>query len=99
MMRFLIVVLAIFLVLLQYRLWGSDKGFRSVWTLRDAIETQAEENNRLRERNDHLEAEVRDLKEGLDAVEEIARNDLGMIKDEETFYQIAAPDSEEEQDE
>ena len=70
-----------------------------MWSLRDAIDSQVEENEQLSERNDHLEAEVRDLKEGLDAVEEIARNDLGMVKDEETFYQIAAPDTEEEEGE
>ena len=91
-MRLLILLLSIILLLLQYRLWGSEEGFRSVWSLKQAIKTQQEENGRLTERNDHLEAEVRDLKEGLDAVEEIARTDLGMIAEDETFYQIAAPE-------
>jgi cell division protein FtsB len=95
-MRFLIVLLTIILLLLQYRLWGSEEGFRSVWSLRQAIELQDGENSRLEERNDHLEAEVRDLKEGQDAAEEIARSDLGMIGEGEIFYQIAAPGPEED---
>ena len=98
-MRFLIVLLTIFLLLLQYRLWGSEEGFRSVWSLRQAIELQEDENKQLGQRNDHLEAEVRDLKEGLDAAEEIARSDLGMIGEGETFYQIAAPEQEEDDSE
>jgi cell division protein FtsB len=89
-------LLKIILLLLQYRLWGSEEGFRAVWRLRQAIEIQAEENEKLGQRNDHLEAEVRDLKEGLDAAEEIARSDLGMIGEGETFYQIAAPEQEQD---
>lgn len=95
-MRFLIVLLTIILLLLQYRLWGSEAGFRSVWDLRQAIDLQQDDNKQLTERNDHLEAEVRDLKEGLGAVEEIARSDLGMIGEGETFYQIAAPEQQED---
>ncbi|MGI9265688.1 MAG: cell division protein FtsB [Gammaproteobacteria bacterium] len=95
-MRLLIVLLSVILLLLQYRLWGSEDGFRSVWSLKRAIEGQQDENERLTERNDHLEAEVRDLKEGLDAVEEIARTDLGMIGEDETFFQIAAPEQQDD---
>lgn len=91
-MRALLLILIALLLLLQYRLWISDEGWREVWGLRAAIHLQRDENARLRERNQRLEAEVRDLKQGLDAAEEIARTDLGMIGPGETLYQIAAPD-------
>ncbi len=91
-MRALLLVLAGLLLLLQYRLWISEEGWREVWGLRAAIHLQREDNARLLERNQRLDAEVLDLKEGLDAAEEIARTDLGMIGPGETLYQIAAPD-------
>jgi len=53
-----------------------------------AVDEQQQENARLRERNDALDAEVNDLKKGVDAIEERARSDLGMIKKDETFYQV-----------
>ena len=74
--------------MLQYKLWFGDGNMREVWALRDAIEEQKKENQHLRERNAALEAEVQDLKQGLDAIEERARSELGMIKKGETFYQI-----------
>ena len=76
------------LVLLQYRLWVSDEGMREVWHLRSAVESQRAENKVLAERNAQIKAEVADLKHGLTAVEERARNDLGMIAANETFYQV-----------
>ncbi|KPK60613.1 MAG: hypothetical protein AMJ59_05860 [Gammaproteobacteria bacterium SG8_31] len=90
-MRPLLILLAALLVFLQYRLWISEDGWREVWGLREAIRAQAEENTQLEERNAQLEAEVSDLKQGLEAAEEIARTDLGMIGPNETLYQIAAP--------
>ena len=92
-MRPIIILLAVVLVLLQYRLWVSEDGFSSVWSLGDSIESQQIENRELAQRNEQLEAEVRDLKQGKEAIEEIARNDLGMIGPGETFYLIAAPES------
>ena len=80
--------------MLQYRLWVSEDGYRSVWGLREAVSLQEQENAVLTERNARLEAEVLDLKEGLEAVEEIARSDLGMIGPDETLYQIAAPEED-----
>ena len=94
MTRALLLLLTALLLVLQYRLWVSDEGWREVWGLRGAIRLQREENAELLERNQRLEAEVRDLKEGLDAAEEIARTDLGMIGPGETLYQIAAPDAD-----
>ena len=96
-MRIAIVVLGLMLVLLQYRLWLADDGFRAVWSLDRSVAGQVDENEALAERNEWLAAEVRDLKQGLDAVEEIARNDLGMIVKGETFYQVAAEDGDAEQ--
>src|SRR6476619_4678894 len=80
------------LLALQYRLWVSDDGMRDVWRLESAITTQRQENDRLRERNLTLSAEVRDLKDGRTAIEERARTDLGMIGANETFFQVVPPD-------
>jgi len=95
-MRALIVILGVAFLALQYRLWLSDDGFRAAWSLSRAVENQKTENAQLTDRNDNLEAEVRDLKDGLETVEEIARNDLGMIIEGETFYQVATGEDDEE---
>ena len=79
------------LLVLQYRLWASPGGMREVWRLEKAINVQVEENERLEQRNKTLAAEVRDLKEGRTAIEERARTDLGMVKSNETFFQIVPP--------
>jgi cell division protein FtsB len=88
-MRLLMVVLAVVLVLLQARLWLSNGGLREVWRLETEVARRVEDNDRLTARNSALEAEVRDLKQGLAAAEERARTELGMIHSDETFYQIA----------
>lgn len=87
-MRWLIWLLVVLLLLLQYRLWVGDGSLAEVWDLYQQVELQRAENGRLRERNQALEAEVKDLKQGLGAIEERAREELGMIRDGETFYQI-----------
>lgn len=87
-MKYAIAALLVLLLILQYKLWFGDGNMREVWRLEDAIEKQQQENARLQERNAALEAEVKDLKEGIQAIEERARNELGMIKKGETFYQI-----------
>ena len=87
-MRVLAGLLLTALVLLQYRLWVADDGFREVWQLETAVEAQQSENDTLRQRNDQLKAEVQDLKNGLSALEERARHDLGMVGVSETFYQV-----------
>jgi len=76
------------LVGLQYPLWLGDGGLLAYWKLRQEIESQRVENELLRERNAALEAEVRDLKEGHEALEERARSELGMVRRGETFYQL-----------
>src|SRR5262245_11061002 len=79
------------LLVLQYRIWASPGGMREVWRLERAIEAQTDENSRLAKRNRALAAEVRDLKEGRTAIEERARTDLGMVKSNETFFQVVPP--------
>jgi cell division protein FtsB len=91
-MKALIAILIALLLLLQYKLWFGDGNLREVWQLQAAIEAQKKENDKLRERNAALEAEVQDLKQGLEAIEERARSELGMIKKGETFYQIIEED-------
>ena len=87
-MKWLAAALAVVLVLLQYRIWVSDNGVRQVEHLRQAVAAQQAEDTQLAERNRQLAAEVRDLKTGMDALEERARSDLGMIARNETFYQV-----------
>ena len=87
-MRVLLLVLALLLVALQYKLWYGNGGQREVVALRSQVDTQAAENRRLQARNDALAAEVADLKAGGEAVEERARSELGMVKPGETFYRV-----------
>jgi len=82
------ILLTVILVLLQYRLWFSHAGLPSAMHLNRTVEIQRAANEKLEERNQVLAAEVQDLKSGLDAIEERARSELGMIKDGETFFQI-----------
>ncbi len=80
--------LLLLLVALQYRLWVSDDGVRSLISLKRAVAAQKKENDELSRRNSELAGEVKDLKEGYSAVEERARYDLGMVGASESFYQI-----------
>ncbi|MCB1760665.1 MAG: cell division protein FtsB [Gammaproteobacteria bacterium] len=90
-MRVLIAILVIMLAVLQYRLWTGEGSLAEVHNLRREIAQQALVLERLQRRNSALQAEVSDLKKGLEAIEERARNELGMIRKGETFYQIIAP--------
>jgi cell division protein FtsB len=87
-MRIFSLVLALALVLLQYRVWLSDQGLREVSRLQAAVDAQAAANHEQHARNRQLVAEVTDLKVGLTALEERARSELGMVGDSETFYQV-----------
>ena len=80
------------LILLQYRLWVGEGSLAEVNNLKKEIATQKLELKQLRQRNRALTAEVQDLKQGLDAIEERARSELGMIRKGETFYQIIEPE-------
>ena len=87
-MRWLTIILAVFLLLLQVRLWVGEGSLAQKVALERELEKQQQENERLKERNQILANEVDDLKEGLEGVEERARTDLGMIKEGETFYMV-----------
>jgi cell division protein FtsB len=83
--------LAALILALQYPLWLGKGSWARVWELERSLEQQHEANARLKARNDALDAEVRDLKEGTAAIEERARAELGMIKKDEVFYQVVEP--------
>jgi cell division protein FtsB len=91
-MRWIIVVLAVAALAMQGQLWFSEDGYRKTRDLRQAVAEQRLQNDSLKARNEALEAEVINLKEGRAAAEERARTDLGMIGKTETFYQVV-PDS------
>ncbi|MCX4187808.1 cell division protein FtsB [Methylophaga sp. OBS4] len=82
------ILLTVLLILLQYRLWFSHDGLPSLLRLHHAVEKQRVDNAILEERNQVLTAEVQDLKSGLDALEERARSELGMVKPGETFFHV-----------
>jgi cell division protein FtsB len=88
MMRWLTPLLIALIVLLQYPLWFGEGGFLRLWDLGGEVATQQELNGKLRVRNETLSAEVRDLKEARDAIEEQARAELGMIRSDEVFVRV-----------
>ena len=88
LMRWILVILGIVAVALQGRLWLADDGYRKTVDLRAAVAEQRGLNEQLRERNTALDAEVVNLKQGVEAAEERARTDLGLIGQNETFYQV-----------
>ena len=88
MAKYLLILLGVAGLGLQAELWFSDDGFRKTRNLRAAVADQREHNEALRTRNAALDAEVVNLKQGRDAAEERARTDLGMIGQDETFYQV-----------
>jgi cell division protein FtsB len=89
-MKAISLILGGLLLLLQYPLWLGKGGWLKVRELDRQVAEQKEGNARLKVRNEALDAEVRDLKEGLDAIEERARTELGMIKQDEVFVQVLA---------
>jgi cell division protein FtsB len=95
-MKLLTIFLVLLLITLQLTLWFGDDSLAEVWQLRQQINTQKDENKQLQERNAALEAEVQDLKQGLAAIEERARNELGMVKKDETFFQVVEEEADAE---
>ena len=87
-MKILALALAAFILLLQYPLWLGKGGWLRVWSLDQQLQEQKQANARLRHRNGALDAEVRDLKQGFEAIEERARYELGLIKQDEIFFQV-----------
>ena len=87
------VVLLVLLGLLQYLLWFGKNSIPDYLNREQEVQAQAEQNANLAQRNALLEADINDLKIGLEAIEERARNELGLIKRGETFYRILPADS------
>jgi cell division protein FtsB len=87
-MRLLTLALAGMIALLQYPLWLGKGSWLRVWEVDQQLQSQRDTNQKLQVRNAALDAEVRDLKQGMDAIEERARSELGMIKQDEIFVQI-----------
>lgn len=94
-MKLLIVVLVLIFIGLQYRLWVGDGSFADIDRLEQQVSAQQAENSELEQRNTILVNEVKELQSGMDAIEEHARNELGLIRDGETFVLILEdePDS------
>src|ERR1700760_4983366 len=90
-MRVLAAALASLVILLQYPLWLGKGGWLRVWDLDRKVAAQQSVNDKLARRNAALDAEVRDYKAGFEAVEERARSELGMVKNDEVFVQIVPP--------
>ena len=87
-MKLLTLALIALIALLQYPLWLGKGSWLRVWDADRQLRAQRETNQKLQSRNAALDAEVRDLKQGLDAIEERARSELGMVKRDEMFFQI-----------
>ena len=88
MIRFFIIILIVFFLMIQFDIWLKDDGFYRVKELEQMIDSQVEENERLKLRNKQLEREIEELISGTESIEEKARTDLGMIKEGEEFYLI-----------
>jgi len=87
-LRWLILILAGLIAALQYPLWLGKGSWLKAWEVDQELTKQKQENIRLKARNSSLEAEVKDLKTGYGAIEERARSELGMVKQDEIFFQV-----------
>ncbi len=86
--QIVLALMALALLVLQGRLWLGEGSLRHKASLQARVDILIEENNKLSERNQLMAADVDDLKQGLDAIEEIARKDLGMVREGETFFLV-----------
>jgi cell division protein FtsB len=87
-MKILAGALVALILAIQYPLWLGKGGWLRVWDVDRQLGAQGEKNERLEVRNSALAAEVKDLKQGFDAIEERARFELGMVKNDEVFFQV-----------
>ncbi len=87
-MKFLYTGLFTLFVMLQFRLWKGENSLREYFSLQKQISMQSESNKKLQARNQVLKEEITDLKGGTEAIEERARNELGLVKDGESFYRV-----------
>jgi cell division protein FtsB len=90
-LRTLAVIFAVLILALQYPIWLGKGGWLRVRELGRQVESQKKLNTGLAARNAALDADVRDLKQGYEAIEERARSELGMIRNDEVFFQLPAP--------
>ena len=98
-MKIIALVLLGLLIWLQYKIWLLDGGIPEIIQLEQDVEQVELEVKQLRERNQSLDAEVKDLKKGLDAIEERARSEMGMIREGEIYYQVIESETEKSSDE
>lgn len=94
-MKRLLFVLIALLAMLQYRLWLGEKSLAESFHLQEQIRLQQQSNEELVARNQVLKEEINDLRSGTEALEERARNELGMVKDGETFFRVVGGDRNE----
>ncbi|MGH8751611.1 MAG: cell division protein FtsB [Burkholderiales bacterium] len=87
-MKFIALILIILVSAIQYPLWLGKGGWLRVWELEREVGEQRAANQKLQTRNGALDAEVHDLKQGFEAIEERARSELGMVKQDEIFFQV-----------
>lgn len=87
-MKWLTLALVGLVAVIQYPLWLGKGGWLRVWDVDQQIQAQRESNGVLKARNGALDAEVRDLKQGFEAIEERARSELGMVRQDEMFFQL-----------
>ncbi len=86
--RILFLLLLIFLISLQWQLWFGSASYRELSHLRERIAAQEASNQQLERTNNQLQAQVQDLMQGTDALEEVARHKLGLIREGEVFYMM-----------
>lgn len=91
-MRALLAILVLLFGFLQYKLWIAEGRLQDLWQLEQRIDTLKSENKALLQRNNALQAEVQNLKSGEDVIEEKARQELGLIGQDETFFQYIETD-------
>ena len=90
-MKFIALLLVLFLVMMQVNIWLTKDGYSRVAEIKELIQDQQKENNAMVSRNSQLKEEIKDLKDGYSAIEEKAREDIGMIKEGEEFYLLTKP--------
>lgn len=86
--KVLITIIVLLIVHLQYRLWFGDGSIRQIWQYQTRLDVLSQQVQQKKERNEALYGDVLDLRKGQEAVEERARHELGMIKENETFFQV-----------
>ena len=90
-MKFIALLLVLLIVVMQVNVWLTKDGYSRLAEIKELIQDQQKENNEMVSRNSQLKEEIKDLKDGYSAIEEKAREDIGMIKEGEEFYLLTKP--------